>query len=86
MVTFIQVTRQKHIWGTQDMVPRFLSKSGHEQREWQCQCCPLVKVTVMPQGLPARREYRVGPDGAQFAGAEPECVPVAKESSKESAA
>lgn len=42
-------------------------------REWKCTRCPLVKITILPEG---RRAYRFA-DGQQFEDmSEPECVVV----------
>ena len=57
---------EPHIWGARVRVQPHESQSGHEQHEWPCQKCRLVRITVLPQGGPARREYRFGESGAQF--------------------
>lgn len=43
-----------------------------EHRIWRCTRCPLVKITVLPEG---KREWRVG-EGESFTGEAPECVPT----------
>ena len=69
---------EPHIFGPRIRIAPHASPSGHEQHEWHCQRCPLVKITVLPKtGEEARRQYRWA-KGAQFEDdRDPECAPVA---------
>ncbi len=70
---FTLATRRKHAYGERQRVMPHDAPSGHEQHEWRCQCCPLVKITVLPQGRAPYRAYRFA-DGCQFEDErEPEC-------------
>ncbi len=76
---FSLATRPKpepHVWGARERVMPHDSPSGHEQHEWRCQRCPMVKITVLPRAAEARREYRHRDEARQFmAEWEPGCVP-----------
>ena len=63
---FQQVTCLKHTYGPRIRKAPHETESGHEQHEWKCQLCPLVKITVMPKGRAAIRMYRSGEAGNQF--------------------
>lgn len=73
---FKLATRARHTFGSRTRVMPHESKSGHEQHEWACQCCPMVKITVLPQGRAPYRAYRFA-DGCQFEDShEPGCAAV----------
>lgn len=62
---------QPHAFGPGTTIP---ADPGYtfEHRIWHCTRCPLVKITVLPEG---KREWRVG-EGESFTGEAPECLPV----------
>lgn len=77
---FTLATKPRHQWGPQYHLSPAESLSGHEQFEWHCAACHLVRLTVCPEGKDARREYRWGGANEQFeAQREPVCVPVVTE-------
>jgi hypothetical protein len=75
---FTLVTRSKvkpHQWIGGKMIPKSETLSGHEQREWHCAShCGLVRITVIPEGVEARREYRWGAEDQFCPPGEPECA------------
>ena len=71
-----------HHWGAGVSMPADAATGRFQQREWKCQRCMLVKITVMQPGCEARREWRHA-DGQQFIDVvEPDCVPVIAEASR----
>src|SRR5579859_7048378 len=75
LVTKVKPPPSPHQWGQQQRFAAGKSLSGHEQLEWQCARCHLVKITVMPLGAEACRRYRLPCSGEQFYQAsDPECV------------
>lgn len=74
---FQLATRPRHQWGPQRHVAASDSLSHHEQFEWHCAACHLVRITVIPKGADPRREYRRAGDLEQFTSErEPWCEPV----------
>lgn len=66
-----------HVWGAQARVAATEALSGHEQMEWHCQRCSLVRITVMPPQGDARREWRWAGSRSQFIDVvTPECIPT----------
>lgn len=58
---FKLVTRQQHKFIGDDTISAgngLYSLGNDEQRQWQCLNCGLWRLTVMPRGAPARREWR----------------------------
>lgn len=75
---FTLVTKLKsipHKWMGGHMVPSDESFSTHEQREWPCLNCNLVRLTILfDGGANAERAYRYSGTTVQFAAdIEPEC-------------
>lgn len=76
--------KPKHQRGGRLVRARGTTPSGHEQHEWTCAGCGLVRVTVLPVSgdlldAEAYRAYRWGAEdnARQFeCDFEPECVPT----------
>lgn len=77
MIDFIQVTRKRHTWSSQQHIPADPDAGEHERFIWSCQCCPLKRITVLPARGLAYRAYAWA-DGMEFEDeVEPECKPAA---------
>lgn len=61
-----------HTWGAAQSFPA--SENNPEQRIWKCQNCPLLKITLLPEG---KRVWRIG-EGELFTGEAPVCVPISE--------
>lgn len=71
---FTLATQAPHHWSAPQSVPPDPDRGRHQQTERACTRCPLVKITVHPEGGGGYRFYRFA-DGAQFYDRiEPECV------------